>query len=601
MAKGGKGQVKKIRGSIKRVRGRLQNRQHQVEDLGLQTEQQLDKNFFDRVHRLRAVWRFVITWLALFLLLLGCLVVQNQVLSGQYQTLGPVPGGIYSEGVLGTFTNANPIYATSEADVTVAHLVFSGLLKYDANNQLEGDLAESWKVNDRGTVYTFRLRPGLKWQDGQNLTAKDVVFTYQTIQNPDAQSPFNSSWSNITVIAPDDRTVVFTLANPLISFPYNLTGGILPAHLLAKVPAADLRSANFNTTGPIGSGPFQWDALEVNGTTPATAEVRIALKPFADYWQGAPKLRSFVVRAYPEAERMIRAYKHRDLTSMAGLNTVPADLSDDTVVHNLRLNAATMLFFKTSAPMLNDAKVRGALIKAVDQEEVLQKLDYTTRAVTEPFLRGQVGFDAKYQQPGYDPVQAKADLAAAGWVAGRDGILAKNGQRLAFDLFADDNQEYARVARYISAQWRKVGVAAHVNLLSSEDLKSTLASHEYDAVLHGIAIGSDSDVFVYWDSSQADIRSANRLNFSEYKSTASDASLQAGRSTVDVQLRTIKYRPFLANWQKDLPAMGLYQPRYLYITRGEVYGLTDHSINSGVDRLANANEWMIRTAGITQD
>jgi peptide/nickel transport system substrate-binding protein len=127
-----------------------------------------------------------------------------------------------------------------------------------------------------------------------------------------------------------------------------------------------------------------------------------------------------------------------------------------------------------------------------------------------------------------------------------------------------------------------------------------LASHRYDALLHGITIGTDPDVFAYWHSSQFDVRSANRYNFSEYKSDAADNALQAGRSRVDPALRAIKYQPFLDAWQKDAPALGLYQPRYLYLTRGEVFGLKEHAVNTGVDRLANVDDWMIRTARVTQ-
>jgi len=593
--------VVKLHSSLLRARKRLRRRQHQVEDFGLHTEQQLDQNLFNRLNRLVLVWRFVTVWLLLLLLLLGSLVVQNQLLNKQYQTVGPIPGGIYTEGVLGSFTNANPLYATSDVDTTVSRLVFSGLLRYDAKNQLVGDLAESWNVDDRGTLYTVRLRPNLTWQDGKPLTSADVLFTYTTIQNPDAQSPFGASWRNIVIEAPDARTVTFKLSNPLASFAYNLTNGIVPAHILQKVAVGDLRSENFNTARPIGSGPFAWGAIEVSGTSISSSEVHIGLKPFKHYWQGAPKLRSFVVRAYADEQRMIDAYKRRDLTAMAGLVTVPKTVANnaDLRVHNLRLNAATMVFFKTSVPVLSDAKVRRALIEGVDQAAVLKQLGYPTRPVKSPLLQGQLAYNPAFTQPPYNFEQAKADLAVAGWQPGEQGILQKDGKKLSFDLFADDNEEYAKVANYLSAEWRKLGVVARVNLQPTEEFKNTLGGHMYDAVLHGITIGSDPDVFVYWDSSQTDVRSANRLNFSEYKSPAADSALQAGRSTVDNSLRVIKYRSFLTNWQQDAPALGLYQPRYLYITRGEVYGLNDQSINSGTDRFSNVNDWMIRTAGIT--
>jgi peptide/nickel transport system substrate-binding protein len=298
---------------------------------------------------------------------------------------------------------------------------------------------------------------------------------------------------------------------------------------------------------------------------------------------------------------MLAAYRNHDLSAMAGLTTVPKNISDisETQIHSLKLNAATMVFFKTSSPALADVSVRRALIQAIDQTAVLKQLDYATRPVKSPFLQGQVGYNATYNQAAFNPEQAKAGLAAAGYVAGPAGILQKGDQKLIFDLYTDDNAEYTKVAQYLSKEWRKLGIVARVNALPAEDLKNTLAGHTYDAVLHVISIGTDPDVFVYWDSSQTDIRSVNRLNFSEYKSSAADASLQAGRSTVDNALRVVKYQPFLKNWQQDAPALGLYQPRYIYVTRGEVYGLSERSINASVDRLSNVDNWMIRTGGIT--
>src|SRR5581483_5401386 len=113
--------------------------------------------------------------------------------------------------------------------------------------------------------------------------AKDVVFTYTTIENPDAQSPMFASWQGIDVTAIDNQTITFNLPNALASFPYSLTSGILPQHLLAKVPAIDLRSADFNTIRPVGAGPFAWQTLSViNGSDPAHEQVQIALSPFKD-------------------------------------------------------------------------------------------------------------------------------------------------------------------------------------------------------------------------------------------------------------------------------------------------------------------------------
>src|SRR5665213_1959056 len=111
-----------------RFRRRMRKGQQQVEDLGVQAEQHIERHLFKRFERLAPIRRFLVGWLGLLVLLIAGLVIQNLSLSGYYQTLRAVPGGIYNEGVHGLFTNANPLYATSDADATVSHLIFAGLL-----------------------------------------------------------------------------------------------------------------------------------------------------------------------------------------------------------------------------------------------------------------------------------------------------------------------------------------------------------------------------------------------------------------------------------------------------------------------------------------
>ncbi|HEX7633215.1 MAG TPA: ABC transporter substrate-binding protein, partial [Candidatus Saccharimonadales bacterium] len=201
----------------------------------------------------------------------------------------------------------------------------------------------------------------------------------------------------------------------------------------------------------------------------------------------------------------------------------------------------------------------------------------------------------------FNPKVANALLDAEGWVKGKDGIRTKAGQRLSFTLSSSNTAEYRAVTRQLRQQWKAVGADVRMQLQDSNDFQTTLASHGYDAVLYGISIGVDPDVFVYWDSSQADVRSANRLNLSEYKNTTADTALEAGRTRLDPALRTIKYKPFLQAWQQDSPALGLYQPRLLYLTNGTVAGLNEHSINAATGRFSNVQNWEIRQAKVTND
>ncbi len=579
-----------------RWRRRYRRKRQQVQGAGQQAEQHLERHFFKRLNQLWGVRRFIVAWLLLVLLLIGGVILQIHNLGHYYQKSEPSPGGIYTEGILGAFTNANPLYATGTVDAAVTHLVFSGLFSFDSGNHLVGDLAQSYEVDPHGTLYTVHLRPNLMWQDGQPLTSADVAFTYNVIQNPDAQSPLRSSWQGIKVSAPNPLTVTFTLPNSLSAFMYSLTNGIVPQHLLDGLPPAQLRSVPFNSVHPVGSGPFQWKDIEVIGDTPETREERVGLIPFTQYHQGSPRLSSFIIRAFHDEKHMVDSFNHQELTAVAGLSSVPEAVKSDHTVfdYNIPLTSAVFVFFKTSQEVLQDVNVRKALVLASNTNEVLQRLGYPVIPVREPILSSQIGFDKNLQQPMQNVAEANRLLDGAGWHMGNDGLRTKNGKTLSFRLYSQNTSEYTFVTQVLQKQWRAVGVDVQVYLEPSSDLQGALAFHNYDALLYGIAIGTDPDVFAYWHSSQADVRANNRLNFSEYRSSVADSSLEAGRTRTDSALRTIKYRAFLGAWRNDAPALALYQPRFLYITRGKLFNFSPTTMNADVDRYANVQNWMIK-------
>lgn len=581
-----------------RWRRRVRKSRQQVETLGEQAEQHLETHVITRLGRLWRVRRFLFTWVILMALLTATLIAQTRALSQYYQSPQPVAGGTYTEGIIGSFTTANPLYAAGPVDSSVARLVFSGLFKYDSQNALVGDLAEGWKVNDRGNVYTVTLKPDLVWQDGQPLTSEDVVFTYQMIQNPDAKSVLFSSWQGVKVAAVDARTVTFTLPQALNSFPYSMTNGLVPKHILSGIPPSQLRSISFNTINPVGAGPFKWEAIEVVGDKPEEREERIGLIPNEHYQGGKPKLDNFIVRAFRNQDAIIDSFNQQELNGMVGFNKLPDQISRKGAAreYSFPLSSETMVFFKTTSDVLSDVRVRKALSLATNTKEIAANLGYSVQLVDSPLLKNQVGYDKTIAQAPYDPAAANALLDEAGWVKGTDGLRYKDGKLLTFRMLSESTPEYAYVTGKLQAQWRVVGAAPEMVLEPSSDLQTALAFHNYDALLYGISIGVDPDVFAYWHSSQADIRSANRLNFSEYKSSSADQALEAGRSRPDQGLRAVKYRPFLEAWRKDVPAIGLYQPRFLYITKQEVYGLREHTINTATDRYANVQNWMIRVA-----
>lgn len=166
---------------------------------------------------------------------------QSQGLEKFYLGKAPVDGGTYSEAVVGNVKTINPILPDSSASVDASRLIFSGLTRLKPDGQLEPELADSWKVDSTGLKYTFNLRKGVKWHDGVDFTAHDVVFTVSAIQHPDSRSPLAAEWKGVKAEPAGDHAVTFTLPNPYVGFTYLTTVGILPRHLLESINPSSLR------------------------------------------------------------------------------------------------------------------------------------------------------------------------------------------------------------------------------------------------------------------------------------------------------------------------------------------------------------------------
>jgi peptide/nickel transport system substrate-binding protein len=563
--------------------------------LGHQADEHIEELLIRRFDRLVSVKRFVILWLAFFGFLFFGVVMQIRALGPHYQTLKPVPGGIFSEGMVGNFTNANPIYATGAADLSASRLIFSGLFKYNNDNHLTGDLARNYTLDESQTRYTVNLKKDIRWHDGVPFTADDVVFTYQMIQTIEAQSPLYSSWQGIKVTKKDNYTVYFDLANPLSAFPYSLTNGIIPAHSFKGVSPVSMRTAPFNSR-PVGTGPFEWKYIEVTGKTDSDREQRISMAANGNYWDGKPRLDGFNLIVLSNEQNLISAFNNKQVNAMSGLDSVQDYFKNDKSIHiyNTPVTSAVMTFFNNSHPILNEPTVRRALVSSVDRYGVSNILEYPVKVVDSPLLSTQVGYDPSVVEASYNVDNANQLLDKAGWSRG-ENVRTKDGKPLKLTLAAQDSPAYAQVAKYLQSQWSKVGVRVDVRYYSGDDLqKAVIPSHDYDMLLYGVSMGVDPDVFAYWDSSQASLSSQGHLNLSEYKSKAADQAIESARTRADSGLRVTKYKAFLSAWVTDAPALALYQPNMIYVSRGPVFNYERKESNRSADRFYNVNEWMIR-------
>jgi peptide/nickel transport system substrate-binding protein len=581
-----------------KMRRRFRSRKREVTSLGQTANKQLDRHIFRRWHNFKNAARFAIGWVGLVVILIVTVIIQTVSLKNQYMSVKPIGGGVYTEGMVGQFSNANPIYATSDIDTAVAKILFDSLFSYDSQNELVADLASNWEMDSKELVYTVHIKANIVWHDGQPLTSDDVVFTYQTIQDPDAKSPFLASWAGIKIEKLDDLTVRFTLPNSFSPFLHSLTTGILPYHLLKDVPVVALRSTNFNTQSPVGTGPFKWNGVKVNNDQSET----IQLASFTNYHDGQPKLDGIALKTYLNANDLIKALENRQVITAAGLDLADADYDQKYELTSFNMMSANMLFLKTTSPFLSDVKVRQAMIKATNVPALLAKIGYPVIPVNEPLLKSQIGYDSAYKQLGFDKTAAMQQLADAGWLLEKgERYRSKDGKQLELSLAYENKRDFSKLVELLQEQWAEVGVNLAVEVTqTATDSQKFIDSHDYDVLLYGINIGADPDVYVYWHSSQISGNGQTRLNLAEYKSSIADIALEYSRSRSDPQLRAAKYQPFLKAWQNDVPAIGLYQPRYLYVSNQHIYGINNNLINSSSDRFDEVDKWMINTARSSQ-
>ena len=173
--------------------------------------------------------RYLLLFLLFMLLLSGGVIVTKVYL--KITKMIPAVGGSYSEGMLREPRIINPLFALQDADRDFAYLVFSRLLTYSGNGEVQYDLAQDLKISADGKTYTVFLKEGATFHDGEPVSADDVVFTVKTIQNPQYKSVLRANWQGVSVEKLDSHTVRFTLRSPYAPFIENLATGILPKHL----------------------------------------------------------------------------------------------------------------------------------------------------------------------------------------------------------------------------------------------------------------------------------------------------------------------------------------------------------------------------------
>jgi peptide/nickel transport system substrate-binding protein len=522
----------------------------------------------------------------------GILIALAYVPSGPSGQELPAQGGRYIEGVAGSPSRINPLFAAfNQVDQDLASLIFSGLVRLGANGGVEPDLAETVKPTPDG--YVFQLHRGLFWHDGEPLDADDVIFTVRAIQDTDFQGDpvLADAFRGVQVDALDEHTVIMTLPEPFAPFLAYATVGILPEHLLGDLDASGLFESPFNQL-PIGSGPFRLVDLQPDGA---------AMAPFDQYHLGRPFLETLELRFYRDDATMLNALLNEEVDGALfepGLDPEEMsviDIDSRWVRRALHSTTYSLVYLNPRVAAFESGPVRRALQHGLDREELISTvLGGHALAIDSPIVRDMwayVGPSGAYGY-GFEPGRAELLLDAAGWPLGEEG-RAKEGIPLRFSLAASDDPVQVEIAQELARQWDELGIQVDVEVSgASQFVEDVLLPRDFEAALVTVDPGPDPDPYPLWHSTQAFGEGRNLAGFSDPEV---DRLLENGRQASSPAQRAEDYYAFQEIFARELPAVLLHTPTYQYVVRSDVQGMSPGLLESLSARFDDVHRWYVET------
>ncbi|MCE7079272.1 ABC transporter substrate-binding protein [Streptomyces sp. ST2-7A] len=466
--------------------------------------------------------------------------------------------------------------------------LFDGLLSRDENLELVPALAVDLPVvSEDGLTWTYTLREDVTFSDGSPFTATDVVFTYETILDPDTN---NAARDELAVLegveAADDHTVVFTLSHPYAPFAERT---VLPIASEEAFGDQDVNTGPYNTE-PIGTGPYtlsSWSRGE-----------QIVLEANPDHWGGAPAVERLTMAIVPDDDARATRLRAGELDAAVLPPRLAAGFADDPgrVVINAESADFRAVTLPTDHPVTGDIAIRRALDVAVDREAIVEAvLDGAGAVAHGPVPTASPWFAEGTERP-HDPEEAARILDGAGWEVGDDGIRERDGLRAAFTLHypSGDRLRQEHALAYVSDA-RGIGIDITAESASWEVIAPAMDDH---AVLNGGGNPTDPDFDLY-GLLHSELAGDGWNNMARYANPAVDEQLEIGRRTADAQERREAYDAVQRELRENPGYTFLTHIDHVYVMNDEWENVTtqlephDHGLGAGP--WWNIEDWQPRS------
>ncbi|HWQ67655.1 MAG TPA: ABC transporter substrate-binding protein [Methanospirillum sp.] len=461
-------------------------------------------------------------------------------------------------------TDLNPIINTGHADFFDIIKVYSGLVKSDDSLQMTSDLAKTWEQPDANT-FIFHLRDGVKWQDGTAFSSDDVKFTFDLLKSGKWLTVFPSSseYDLITNIeTPDKDTVKFTVSNAPVSFIERFALPILPKHLLE---GQDLASTEF-WQKPVGTGPYVFDHWNKGEELVLTAN--------KDYYNGAPKIQTLKFVMVPDESARVNLLKTGEVQAIKIGQKTTASLKDQTGIKVISSPSANWYSINMPyvLPQFKDTAVHQAVALAIDKQGILDTIFAGQGELAYGPFRSQDWVYNKDVEFSQDIEKAKKILADAGWKAGSDGVLEKDGVKLEFDLiYVATNSERKDIAIAVSSDLDKIGIKANPTAKANWDELNYQVFHTNAVVTaEGSPFDPDDQSYKIYGTKYIN---DGWWNPASYSNPELDKLFEQGRTTSDKSQRKQIYGQIQKILADDQPMPPIVFGNYVYAVSDKISGV----------------------------
>lgn len=466
----------------------------------------------------------------------------------------PALGDAVVTASIGEPSNLVPILASDSASADICGLLFNGLVKYDRDLQLIGDLAQGWEIREGGLEIRFHLKRGVRWHDGTPFTAQDVAFTYEKLVDPAVPTPYSGDFERVeSLTVLDDWTVRVRYKEPFAPALASWGIWILPKHLLE---AEDLTTTDFKSH-PIGTGPFRFERW-IRGD-------RIELSANPNYFEGRPYIQHYLYRIIPDQSTIFLELQAQGV-DLAGLTPLQYQRMTEAPrfrdrFHKFRYPSFgyTYLGYNLQDRRFQDRRVRQAINLAIDKQEIIDGVLLGLGTVaTGPFPRESWAYNPEVQPSPFDPARAKALLAEAGWRdSDGDGTLDRQGEPFKFTLLTNQgNLSRELTAQILQRRLKEVGIGVNIWVLEwSALLHEFIDKRKFEAVLLGWTLSREPDPYDIWHSSKT---RPGEFNFIGYSNPEADRLMEEGRRTFEPARRREIYHRFHRILDEDQPVSFLF-------------------------------------------